>query len=345
MKQLKNYQDKEAQQKLLQTTIYVLNQDVKSGQIITSDMLQPKQVYTTMIPNNAIGDVTTLDNYSLQDKEGNTVSTKTENGKTTLHITNEGREYELKQEDTLGTSGEVNYYIEKNGEKQYIELNTIPVLAKVAMQANTILTRETITKGNNTTADDVRKQEYNMIVLPTQIQTGDYIDIRLSMPTGEDYIVVSKKEVTVPMVGDTDSEDTIWVNLTEEEILTMNSAIMDAFRVDGSKLYATTYTEPGIQSAASPTYVINSEVIQLIISNPNIINEVKNALNARYSANNLSAQRDRINQNLQNNLETSDENLKAKVEESIQKTQEQRQKYLQDLESAATATTTNTTTE
>ena len=111
--QLKNYQDKEAADKKLQKTIYLLNQDVKSGQIITSDMLTSKQVYSTMIPNNAIGDVDTLENYSLQDKEGNTVSSKIENGEQTLYITINGKSTQLKTEDVLGAEGQVNYYIDK----------------------------------------------------------------------------------------------------------------------------------------------------------------------------------------------------------------------------------------
>ncbi len=338
--QLKNYQEKEAKQKTLLTSIYVLNQEVKSGQIITGDMLARKEVYSSMIPNNAIGDVDTLDIYSLQDKEGNAVSSRVEDGQSTLYITIDGQAYKLQQEETVNANGEANYYIERNKEKQYIQLNSIPVIAKVAMQANTILTRELITKGNNTTSDDIRKQEYNVVVLPTQLQTGDYIDIRLSMPSGEDYIVVSKKEVTVPAMGDTDSLDTIWLNLSESEILSMSSAIMDAFKTEGSKLYATTYTEPGFQAAATPTYPPNAEVVQQMLVNPNALPQAIQALRERYNGD----QRNRINQNLQNNLDTADENVKTKVQESIQKTQEQRQEYLEELSSGTTSTTTTNST-
>ena len=163
-----------------------------------------------------------------------------------------------------------------------------------------------------------------MVVLPTQIQKGDYIDIRLSMPSGEDYIVVSKKEVEIPVVDGADSADTIWINLSEAEILAMNSAIVEAFKIEGSKLYATTYTEPGIQKAATPTYVISREVYQLIDSNPNIVDEAKSELYARYN----DTQRNAINNQLQNNLENSDETLKTKVNESITKTQDERKQYL-----------------
>lgn len=321
--QVKNYRDKEVAEKANKVKIAVLQQDIKSGQIITQDMLKSQEVDKNIIPENAIGDVATLSNYYLEDKEGNEIKTKYKDNTATLYITKDQKDYEVKTEDTG------NYYIEKNGSKEYIELNSIPVVAKVSMNKNMVLTRELVSKGNNTTSDDVRKQEYNMLVLPTQIQTGDYIDIRLSLPSGEDYIVISKKEVEIPIVGGTDSENTIWINLTEAEILAMNSAIVEAFKIEGTKLYATTYTEPGIQKAATPTYVISKEVYQLIDSNPNIVDEAKNELFARYN----DTQRNAINNQLQNNLDSSDENLKAKVQESITKTQDERKQYLDSMSS------------
>lgn len=316
--QIKNYRDKEAAEVANRVNIAVLQQDVKSGQIITEDMLTIQQVNKNMIPDNAIGDVATLSNYYLEDKEGNEIKTKYENNTAILYVTKDGRDYQLNKEDTG------NYYIERNGTKEYLELNSIPVVAKVSMNKNSVLTRELVSKGNDTMSDDIRKQEYNMVVLPTQIQTGDYIDIRLSMPSGEDYIVVAKKEVEIPIVDGADSADTIWINLSEAEILAMNSAIVEAFKIEGSKLYATTYTEPGIQKAATPTYVISREVYQLIDSNPNIIDEAKSELYARYN----DTQRNAINNQLQNNLENSDETLKTKVNESITKTQDERKQYL-----------------
>lgn len=316
--QIKNYRDKEAAEVANRVNIAVLQQDVKSGQIITEDMLTIQQVNKNMIPDNAIGDVATLSNYYLEDKEGNEIKTKYENNTAILYVTKDGRDYQLNKEDTG------NYYIERNGTKEYLELNSIPVVAKVSMNKNSVLTRELVSKGNDTMSDDIRKQEYNMVVLPTQIQTGDYIDIRLSMPSGEDYIVVAKKEVEIPIVDGADSADTIWINLSEAEILAMNSAIVEAFKIEGSKLYATTYTEPGIQKAATPTYVISREVYQLIDSNPNIVDEAKSELYARYN----DTQRNAINNQLQNNLENSDETLKTKVNESITKTQDERKQYL-----------------
>ena len=77
--QIKNYRDKETLEIANRVNIAVLNQDVKSGQIITEDMLTTKQVNKDMVPDNAIGDVATLSNYYLEDKEGNEIKTKYEN--------------------------------------------------------------------------------------------------------------------------------------------------------------------------------------------------------------------------------------------------------------------------
>lgn len=329
--QLKNYQDKE--KAVIKVKIAVLSEDVKAGQIITSDMLTKKDIDKTLIPENAIGDSTTLENYSLQDKEGNEVSSKMEDGENTLYLTKNNTEYKLQKDD----SG--SYYIERNNNKEYVQLNNVPVVAKVSMKKNTVLTRDTISKGNNTTSDDVRKQEYNVIVLPTQIQTGDYVDIRLSMPNGQDYIVVSKKSIELPVIDGVDSESTIWLNLSEDEILSMNSAIVDAAKIQGTKLYATTYTEPGIQNAATPTYTTSKEVLKQIADDPNIVEKAKNELANRYN----QSMRETIDNAIQSDADKNEGSLATKIQESITKTQEERKKYLDALESQASNTTSTST--
>lgn len=339
--QIKNYRDKELEEQRASVNIAVLSQDVKSGQIITADMLITQTVNRNYIPADAIGDAATLDNYNLQDKEGNMVTTRYNEDDDTseLYITIDNEEYRLEQEEETG-----NYFITRdNDEKEYIELNSVPVMAKVNMSKNTVLTRELVAKADNISSDDVRKQEYNMIVLPTQIETGDYIDIRLSLPTGQDYIVVSKKEVTVPDIAGVPSQDTIWVNLSEAEIIMLNNAIVEAYRINGAKLYANTYTDPGMQTAAITTYTPSLEVAQLIEADPNIVQRAKEELSGRYNAN----QRNNvINQAIQNNAETGDQSVTTKVQEEITTTKENRKEYLDGLAAQTTTTTstTNTTT-
>ena len=216
--QLMNKTKKEQEELKASVKAYVLNQDVSSGQVITTDMLTIQTVNRNLVPSNATSDLSIIENYALQDKEGNDIYTKYDkNNQAKLYITKNNTEYEVQKEEETD-----NYYITKNNEKEYIELNTVPLVAKVTMKKNTLITTELINKSDNMVLDDVRRQEYNMLVLPTDLQTGDYIDVRVMFPNGQDYIVVSKKEVEIPNIAGVDSEDTIWINLSEDEILHMS---------------------------------------------------------------------------------------------------------------------------
>ena len=211
-------------------------------------------------------------------------------------------------------------------EKEYIDILGTPLVAKIDMNSKTVLTLNMISLGSLIT-DDVRKQEYNSIVLPMDLATGDYVDIRLQLPSGQDFIVVSKKMVEVPIVDGMDSIDTIWMQLSEDEILAMSCSIVEAYRINGSKLYATKYTDPGMQEAATPTYPINGETVALIQTNPNVTEAAMNSLRARYNA---SLRNDYINKELEKEG-NSQENIIDKMNESILKTQEERHKYLESL--------------
>ena len=319
---------------------YALTEDVKSGQIITRDMLEKIEVNSTVVPSNATSDLTQIDNYFLEDKQGNEVTTSYDNsGNATLYISINDVRYQIKQDDNGNY-----YYIERNGQKEYLELNTVPLVAKVDMNKNTLITTDLISKSDNMVQDDVRKQEYNMIVLPMDLTTGDYIDVRVMFPNGQDFIVVSKKEVEVPYVGDVPSADTIWVNLSEDEILHMSSAIVDASKILGAKLYATKYTEPGMQEAAIPTYIVSAENSQLLQRDPNIVESAMEEIIARYNqVDSTNIRNNNINTEIQKQGDQADSNLQTEIEDSVTRSQEARQDYLDSLSSTTTTTTTGTT--
>lgn len=322
--QLKGYKEKEAEEKAKSVKIYVLKQDIKSGETITPEMLTQQVINKDFVPSNAIGNEKIFSNYSLEDKEGRTVSTEVKNGETKLYLVDNKDKNELKNDNG-------KYYIEKNREKEYIEFNEVPLIAKVDMYKNNIITIDMVAKSNEKTTDDLRKQEYNMFILPSQLETGEYIDVRLALPTGQDYIVVSKKQVEIPQVGGVDSEDTIWIKLTEGEIITLNNAIVDAYRILGSKLYVTTYTEAGIQKAAEPTYVATREVMALIDTNPNIVQTARDELVNRYTNQAGIVRNGAIDSALNNSGEEGEENLKAQVQESITNSKDNRKAYLDSL--------------
>lgn len=325
--QLMNKTKKEKEELQASVKAYVLNQDVSSGQVITTDMLTMQTVNKNLVPSNATSDISLIENYALQDKEGNDIYTKIENNTPALYIRKDNREYQVKQEEETD-----NYYIERNNNKEYLELNSVPLVAKVNMKKNTLITTELLSKSDNLVQNDVRKQEYNMLVLPMDLVTGDYIDIRLMLPSGQDYIIVSKKEVEIPNIGGVDSEDTVWINLSEDEILHMSCAIYEAYKIKGSKIYATKYTEAGMQEAATPTYPVNESTSRLLQNNPNIVEKAMNEIANRYNNTDASNLRNNyINTEISNQGDQAQANVETNMQESTTNSKNSRKEYLDSL--------------
>lgn len=204
-------------------------------------------------------------------------------------------------------------------------------IAKIDLTKGVIVTSAMISEKDNEVKDSLRVQEYNMINIPSQIATGDFIDIRLRMPDGHDYIVVSKKKVEIPTINGIDSLNTIWVKLTEDETILMSNAIVEAYQMEGALLYTTKYVEPGMQQNATPTYVPSAEVLNLITQNPNIEQEAKQAIYSRYNGD-AAGIRNNINSELNSvDSDTRKSNTISGVSTETQTTKEQRQSYLDAL--------------
>lgn len=132
--------------------------------------------------------------------------------------------------------------------------------SKIDLQAGTFLSASLLYSGEGI-ENSTRKIEYNMLTLPSTLQVGDYIDVRFTMPSGQNYIVLSKKQVK-NIQG-----TTVTLYLTEDEILMMSSAIIESYIMKASNLSVYQYVQAGIQEASTPTYSVNSDVYQLIMSN------------------------------------------------------------------------------
>ena len=384
--------------------VYVLKQDVKSGQIITEDMFETKQVNQDAIPSNATATASVISTWFLQTKDGKTFNTDYYNNITNqtfsqpeqgLYINEpdsiievveiDGKKYkcsdkytgskegltevssreDVAQDDNgayivdatnssdkitrvyqEATTGE--YYIykldtssmttsnNKTRVKEYLKLQQAPVVAKVTMNKNTVVTPSLVVQSDEVVTDDVRQQEYNMVVLPVDLMTDDYIDIRLMTPSGQDFIVVSKAKVDIPTnVDGSYITDTVRVNLREDEILSMSSAIVEAYGLLGSKLYATKYVEAGMQEPSLPTYTPNASVTAQIQSNPNIVSVASEELASRYSESAKKNRNDYL-QSLINSSEDYSSNIQDKADEKITNQSTSRQKYLESLAPSTT---------
>lgn len=132
------------------------------------------------------------------------------------------------------------------------------MIAKIAIKENTILTEDMVEK----TADAAtyRMIEYSMISLPSKLEEGDYIDIRIAYSTGADFVILSKMKVQ------SCNTNSIWLKVSESQLLLLNNAIIESYIIDGTKLYATQYTNSA-QAELNSTYVPNPTVVSLIQAN------------------------------------------------------------------------------
>jgi len=142
--------------------------------------------------------------------------------------------------------------------------------AKIELKKGTAITTEMVYE-DTPAPPDLRNRELQVVLLPSSLAQGDIIDVRIQFPTGQDYILLSKKKV------ERLNASTLWITMTEEEILSLSSAIVDAY-LHKASIYALTYVEPQFQTAAIPTYPANQEVLKLLESDPNIVRRAEQEL-------------------------------------------------------------------
>lgn len=129
----------------------------------------------------------------------------------------------------------------------------------------------------NVVATSMEKQlnerECTFINLSANLKKGDFVDIRILFPNGEDPIVVSKVSIQNPVIA----SNLVYLWLTEDQITNLDSAVVDA-NLHGAIIYTTKYIEPEIQPANVVNYQPNAAVISLMQSDPNIVQEAAAAL-------------------------------------------------------------------
>ncbi len=162
-------------------------------------------------------------------------------------------------------------------------------------------------------SDTDRIEEFNMFLLQSDIQEGDYVDIRIFYPTGENYIVLDKKRIEKLDL----ENNTIWLRLDEKEINYISSAIIDNY-ITGSKIYVNKYIEPNVQEDAIPNYLPNEAVLDLIDRNPNILFEIKNGIEFE----SLESKRGLLDLRLESLEDDNAELVEQGVEEETQKREE-----------------------
>lgn len=147
---------------------------------------------------------------------------------------------------------------------------------KITVSPNTIIT-ESLLYEEGAVPDDLRYREMGFIQLPGELKAKDVVDVRIQFPTGQDYILLSKKRIESLSPG------VITATLDEAEILLLSSGIVDAY-LHKASIYALKYVEPYLQREAIPTYPPSDAVLQVIRKDPNIVEKAEHALTSSLRA-------------------------------------------------------------
>ncbi|NLX76504.1 MAG: hypothetical protein GXZ01_03910 [Clostridiaceae bacterium] len=180
---------------------------------------------------------------------------------------------------------------------------------------NTVLLRSGIpvlkvSAASEKPGNDLREQEFNMFMIQSNQKKGDFVDVRILFPNGENYIVLSKKQIKdiIP------EENTVRLWLDESEIHNISSAIIDAYIHPGTKIYVVTYIMPELQEAAIPFYAANEDVLDLMRRDPNIVAKASDALAREMRA--------ALERNLNSVADDNISKVASGVNEEISKTRE-----------------------
>lgn len=141
----------------------------------------------------------------------------------------------------------------------------VGLYSKVAITPGTPITKDMVM--SEEVVDSMREVDISGNRWPIGLKEGDYVDLRITYPRGEDFIVLSHKRVM------SITEQTLKVHMTEEEQHLYQAALVDYYlsRGHGGDLYLTKYVEPGIQEEAAVYYSVPSNIEAVCRKNPNII--------------------------------------------------------------------------
>ena len=138
---------------------------------------------------------------------------------------------------------------------------------KIAVNPGTAITKNMVMEEE--LDDTLRDRDFVFDKLPVGLEVGDYVDVRITMPYGDDYIVLTHKRVYGI------NENSIKLYTTELEWNTYQGALVDYFlnQEYGCTLYADKYVEPGLQQAAVNFYAVPTNIAALLQKNPNIVDK------------------------------------------------------------------------
>lgn len=135
-------------------------------------------------------------------------------------------------------------------------------LYKTDLAANTCLTEDMILEEE--VGIDHRELDVVMTEIPIGLEAGDYIDVRITFPLGQDCIAMTRKRVIAIY------ENVVKLIVNEEDIYAYESMKTDYGHYRAVRIYGIKYVEAGLQPAAASYYPVNLEIMKTMILDPNM---------------------------------------------------------------------------
>jgi hypothetical protein len=110
--------------------------------------------------------------------------------------------------------------------------------------------------------------------LPVGTQVGDYLDVRIVLPGGEEFVVFPHKRVNARF------DNAIKLRFDESDLWIYTSMNRDKalYKAAGLQLYATKYTDPGSHDKTVAYYPVRKEVLDIMNISGNLTDEQKSRM-------------------------------------------------------------------
>lgn len=117
--------------------------------------------------------------------------------------------------------------------------------------------------------DTMYERDLVMDSIPIGLSVGDYIDLRVVLPYGEELVVIPHKRIYKLV------DNVIELKLNPAELAKYTSLTRDQalYANKGLTVYITKYVEPGIQTDTHNTYPVRKDMESIVNADPNIKNK------------------------------------------------------------------------
>lgn len=115
--------------------------------------------------------------------------------------------------------------------------------------------------------EQLREVCFDGVLISENTKNHDVVDIRIRYSNGEDYVVLSGKQIRL----DEGDYRHCYLRVEEEELLLMAAALVDADCFEGAVIYTTKYIESSIQEKSEVTYLPSEVLLELMEQSPNVL--------------------------------------------------------------------------